>query len=309
MMSRRLAQRKRAPGFIHLPPPPPMPLSRSVSTSSSPLNSNSGHAGPHDSSTEDKDNAINITQPVSIPAASSSSVQRVSSPYYSPSQIFPASTANKSYFPAYLSQSISSAAASISSRPGSPLLHHQQHQQHSQQASASTPSPSASTPSPPPPPPLNIPPRTPRSPSFFGPAPSPLFLSQSSSSLLSATPKAASQSQAPSMSMTSSARTPGPSARTYHAHLAQQQLAFQMQQRDLIFQSTRATSSSSGPISPRLIPLGSPGPVTPLTLEDNPAGYLSASLLSPALQLQQHHLEKLAAAAEKAAAEEDPKSS
>lgn len=80
-----------------------------------------------------------------------------------------------------------------------------------------------------------------------------------------------------------------------------------MQQRDLIFQSTRA--ASSGPISPRLIPLGSPGPVTPLTLEDNPAGYLGASLLSPALQLQQHHLEKLAAAAEKAAADEDQKSS
>ncbi|KAF3202977.1 hypothetical protein TWF192_002099 [Orbilia oligospora] len=303
-MSRRLAQRKRAPGFIHLPPPS---LSRPVSTSTSscsPLQhelnpTSSGHAGPHDSTgTED---ALALTQPVSIPAASSVH-QRVSSPYYSPSQIFPTSAANKSYFPAYLSQSISSAA---SSRPGSPLLQHHHH--HSNQQ-ASTPSPSASTPSPPPPPPpLNIPPRTPRSPSFFGAVPSPL--SQSSHPHSQAQAQSQSQSQAPSMSMTSSARTAGPSARTYHAHLAQQQLAFQMQQRDLIFQSTRATSSASGPISPRLIPLGSPGPVTPLTLEDNPAGYISASLLSPALQLQQHHLEKLAAAAEKAAAEEDPKSS
>ncbi|KAF3160113.1 hypothetical protein EYR41_011525 [Orbilia oligospora] len=306
MMSRRLAQRKRAPGFIHLPPPPPMPLSRPVSTSScSPLqqlNPTSGHAGPHDSSTEDV--IPPLTQPVSIPAASSVH-QRVSSPYYSPSQIFPTSAANKSYFPAYLSQSISSAA---SSRPSSPLLqqhHHPNQLSQHQQQQASTPSPSASTPSPPPP--LNIPPRTPRSPSFFGAVPSPL--SQSSHPHPHPHPQSQAQSQAPSMSMTSSARTPGPSARTYHAHLAQQQLAFQMQQRDLIFQSTRATSSASGPISPRLIPLGSPGPVTPLTLEDNPAGYISASLLSPALQLQQHHLEKLAAAAEKAAAEEDPKSS
>ncbi|KAK6513333.1 hypothetical protein TWF281_004964 [Arthrobotrys megalospora] len=252
MMS-RLAQRKR-PGFIHLPPA----SMRAVSVTNSPA-SGGGHAALlHDSPTSTNINST--TNPVSIPP-----VPRVSSPYYSPSQVFPppaASNATKSYFPAYLSSQ-----PSPSPRAGSVSTN-------------STPSPPVQT--------QNQPPKTPRSPSassssFFG-APSPL--------------SAPSMSTATASAITSSPST-SKSRRTYHAHLAQQQLAFQMQQRDLIFQATRAASNTiGGPISPRLIPMGSPGPVTPLTLEDNPAGYL----FSPSIQLQQHHLEKLAAAAEQAAA-------
>ncbi|EWC46611.1 hypothetical protein DRE_04098 [Drechslerella stenobrocha 248] len=96
--------------------------------------------------------------------------------------------------------------------------------------------------------------------------------------------------KARSAATTASASSSSSAARSYHAHLAQQQLAFQMQQRELVFQATRGAAAMGGPISPRLLPLGSPGPVTPLALEDNPAGYL---MMSPSQAL---HLEKLAAA-------------
>ncbi|EPS45248.1 hypothetical protein H072_770 [Dactylellina haptotyla CBS 200.50] len=244
------------------------------------------------------------TAPVAIPP-----LPRVSSPYYSPSQVFPPSSTNKSYFPTYLSQS----AAVISSRR--PLTPSNTNDSSNIARSPSSTSTSSSTTTPPPPPPQQ--PKTPRSPSFFSagastttPSPrSPLFLvepaaspfANPSSSSMTSNPTAAS----PLSGKPRSAALPT-SARTYHAYLAQQQLAFQMQQRELIYQATRAANSMGGPISPRLIPLGSPGPVTPLTLEDNPAGYLmmpASGLLSPSqvLQLQQHHLEKLAAAAEKSA--------
>jgi hypothetical protein len=58
--------------------------------------------------------------------------------------------------------------------------------------------------------------------------------------------------------------------------VAQQQL--QLQQKEIIQQATRGLLPphmlQSGPISPRLLPLGSPGPVTPLALEENQGGYL-----------------------------------
>src|SRR5690606_23344744 len=57
----------------------------------------------------------------------------------------------------------------------------------------------------------------------------------------------------------------------------QQQL--QLQQREIIQQATRGSiPPHMGPVSPRLLPLGSPGPVpSPLTLDEGQSGYLYAS--------------------------------
>ncbi|KAF8467262.1 hypothetical protein BDZ91DRAFT_723699 [Kalaharituber pfeilii] len=81
---------------------------------------------------------------------------------------------------------------------------------------------------------------------------------------------------------------------------AQQQL--QLHQKDLIQQATRGSLPSHllFPTSPRLIPIGSPGPVTPLTLEESQGGYLfagSASSSSGLPFLQQREMDKLAAIA------------
>lgn len=98
----------------------------------------------------------------------------------------------------------------------------------------------------------------------------------------------------PSLKLSSSANS---SPRTYHSALSQQQIAFQKQQRELIQQATRA-AMLGGPVSPRLIPLGSPGPVTPFMLEESNAGCIMASgAAPPMLQFEPHHLEKLAKAA------------
>lgn len=81
---------------------------------------------------------------------------------------------------------------------------------------------------------------------------------------------------------------------------AQQQL--QLHQKDLIQQATRGSLPSHllFPSSPRLIPMGSPGPVTPLTLEESQGGYLFAGSQSnpPGVPfLQQREMDKLAAIA------------
>lgn len=81
---------------------------------------------------------------------------------------------------------------------------------------------------------------------------------------------------------------------------AQQQL--QIHQRDLIQQATRGTLPSHilFPSSPRLIPMGSPGPVTPLTLEEAQGGYFftgSPSNPSGMPFLQQREMDKLNAIA------------
>ena len=81
---------------------------------------------------------------------------------------------------------------------------------------------------------------------------------------------------------------------------AQQQL--QIHQKDLIQQATRGTLPSHllFPSSPRLIPMGSPGPVTPLTLEEAQGGYLfagSPSNTSGMQFMQQRDMDKLAAIA------------
>ncbi|KAJ6257960.1 hypothetical protein Dda_7750 [Drechslerella dactyloides] len=294
MASRRLARRPR-PGFIPLPPQPAQaqtlppghagPRSSGPTANSSSLNPN--HSNPNRSpssvqvsspGSSDCDNNIkSIAIPPLVPAHS---------PYYSPSQLFPP-PAPKSYFPAYLSASHSP-------------LHHHHHSHTNHQNSSNTPSPRSPSPS---------------SPSSYFPSMSTTSANPSSSAAPSASSPLAGKARPAAASSSSSS----PARASYHALLAQQQLAFQMQQRELIYQATRgaaasASSSSAvgagGPISPRLLPLGSPGPVTPLTLEDNPAGYLG--LLTPAqvLQLQQHHLEKLAAASAVTAEQsEDPKAS
>lgn len=81
---------------------------------------------------------------------------------------------------------------------------------------------------------------------------------------------------------------------------AQQQLQFH--QKDLIQQATRGSLPSHllFPSSPRLIPMGSPGPVTPLTLEEAQGGYLFAGSPSNSSSMpfmQQRDMDKLAAIA------------
>ncbi|KAG0635914.1 hypothetical protein HOY80DRAFT_1003880 [Tuber brumale] len=66
-----------------------------------------------------------------------------------------------------------------------------------------------------------------------------------------------------------------------YAHSLSAQHKLQLHQKEIISQATRAAGISphllsTGPRSPRLIPLGSPGPVTPLTLEDNPGGFFAS---------------------------------
>ncbi|CAZ81747.1 unnamed protein product [Tuber melanosporum] len=66
-----------------------------------------------------------------------------------------------------------------------------------------------------------------------------------------------------------------------YAHSLSAQHKLQLHQKEIISQATRAAGIpphllSTGPMSPRLIPLGSPGPVTPLTLEDNPGGFFAS---------------------------------
>lgn len=64
-----------------------------------------------------------------------------------------------------------------------------------------------------------------------------------------------------------------------HSLSAQQQL--QLHQKEIIHQATRVGIPqhllTTGPMSPRLMPLGSPGPVTPLALEDGSDGFFASS--------------------------------
>jgi hypothetical protein len=67
--------------------------------------------------------------------------------------------------------------------------------------------------------------------------------------------------------------TPVPSNRGY----SDAQRALHLYQREVISRSQSGTITSSKPISPRLDPLGSPGPVTPLMLEEQ-GGYMIAGM-------------------------------
>jgi hypothetical protein len=78
----------------------------------------------------------------------------------------------------------------------------------------------------------------------------------------------------------SSAPTSAPASTPRHYSNAQLQL--HNYQRELIASATRSKTAPTGikPVSPRLLPLGSPGPVTPLMLEEE-GGYLVAGANNP----------------------------
>lgn len=74
--------------------------------------------------------------------------------------------------------------------------------------------------------------------------------------------------------------------------IAQQQIQYQQyHQQQFMMQARTSLPTHMLPLSPRLLPLGSPGPVTPLTLEDSAGGYLYAN--ENTLQLQPRDIEKL----------------
>ncbi|KAI9784596.1 MAG: hypothetical protein M1839_001818 [Geoglossum umbratile] len=76
---------------------------------------------------------------------------------------------------------------------------------------------------------------------------------------------------------TSSGFTPVTAAGGAPRHYSDAQLQLHQYQRELIANATRGKTSLgyARPVSPRLLPLGSPGPVTPLMLEEE-GGYLVA---------------------------------
>ncbi|KAF2262847.1 hypothetical protein CC78DRAFT_582173 [Lojkania enalia] len=94
----------------------------------------------------------------------------------------------------------------------------------------------------------------------------------------------------PSSQDSSAAATPrtGPnspqpplSPHTYHKQYAEAQRQMYLYQRELMATTTarQNRSQNAKPTSPRLIPMGSPGPVTPLELE-TAEGYLTAGVSS-----------------------------
>ncbi|RPA74866.1 hypothetical protein BJ508DRAFT_28905 [Ascobolus immersus RN42] len=104
-------------------------------------------------------------------------------------------------------------------------------------------------------------PRSSNRPNFrLGPLPSPSF------------------SQAPTPTSMPMNYTPTSGLPSQSYAVTQQQLQFQQQQ--ILQQATRGLIPphmlQSGPISPRLNPMGSPGPVTPLALEEGQSSYLTA---------------------------------
>ncbi|KAL0253025.1 hypothetical protein SLS55_010475 [Diplodia seriata] len=89
----------------------------------------------------------------------------------------------------------------------------------------------------------------------------------------------------PSSSSSSAATTPNtnpnspqppPSPRSQQKQYSEAQRQLYVYQRELIANATRNMATGSKPASPRLNPLGSPGPVTPLELEGQGGDYLTA---------------------------------
>ncbi|KAK0659605.1 hypothetical protein DIS24_g3829 [Lasiodiplodia hormozganensis] len=86
-------------------------------------------------------------------------------------------------------------------------------------------------------------------------------------------------------SNSSAANTPGtnpnspqppPSPRSQHKQYSEAQRQLYIYQRELLANATRNMATGTKPASPRLNPLGSPGPVTPLELEGQGGDYLTA---------------------------------
>ncbi|OJD33226.1 uncharacterized protein BKCO1_3200011 [Diplodia corticola] len=73
---------------------------------------------------------------------------------------------------------------------------------------------------------------------------------------------------------------PPPSPRSQQKQYSEAQQQLYMYQRELIANATRNMATGSKPASPRLNPLGSPGPVTPLELEGQGGDYLTAGAKS-----------------------------
>lgn len=79
-------------------------------------------------------------------------------------------------------------------------------------------------------------------------------------------------------------------ASKYSRQFSEAQLALHNFQRELIANATRSsrivsTTVDYEPVSPKLLPLGSPGPVTPLMLEEEGGGYLLAGAVGRGMKL------------------------
>lgn len=81
-----------------------------------------------------------------------------------------------------------------------------------------------------------------------------------------------------------------PKGQTHPRHYSDAQTALQHYQREIIASATRTrnvtTAITYKPLSPRLLPLGSPGPVTPLKLEED-GGYLMTGANKPSVALDE----------------------
>ncbi|EKG20813.1 hypothetical protein MPH_01874 [Macrophomina phaseolina MS6] len=73
---------------------------------------------------------------------------------------------------------------------------------------------------------------------------------------------------------------PPPSPRSQQKQYSEAQRQLYIYQRELLANATRNMATGTKPVSPRLNPLGSPGPVTPLELEGQQGDYLTAGARS-----------------------------
>ncbi|GME41501.1 uncharacterized protein LTHEOB_5864 [Neofusicoccum parvum] len=87
---------------------------------------------------------------------------------------------------------------------------------------------------------------------------------------------------------------PPPSPRSQQKQYSEAQRQLYVYQRELLANATRNMATGTKPASPRLNPLGSPGPVTPLELEAQHGDYLTAGARSSGLSDSRNELvEKL----------------
>ncbi|KAK7541580.1 hypothetical protein IWX49DRAFT_506954 [Phyllosticta citricarpa] len=91
-----------------------------------------------------------------------------------------------------------------------------------------------------------------------------------------------SSSQSSSPYSSSASPPPPPSPRSQHKQYSEAQRHLYFYQRDLVANAVaRNPLPGNRPVSPRLNPLGSPGPVTPLELEGPTGDYLLAGASTP----------------------------
>lgn len=77
----------------------------------------------------------------------------------------------------------------------------------------------------------------------------------------------------------------------HHRTISDAQKQLLAYQREMVSAAARSSTpvQLDGPESPRLMPMGSPGPVTPLQLESEEGGYLAVGVDSPANQAIESH--------------------